>query len=127
MNFLLSISMLLDLAAVGEQVNKILGVWVGPLFTAIGGAGAIYIIVLAVQYIRSENDNKKAEIKSRMVNCIIGVISILVLAAVCMMVDWAGFVQIFGYTSDTVDYGPQGSPAPEGDTSIKLIKMLFRL
>lgn len=100
MNFMLNISKLLNLQSVGSEVNKILGMWVGPLFVAIGGAGAIYAIVLGVQYIRSENDSKRAEAKTRIVNCVIGVITLLVLAAVCMAVDWAAFVEIFGYASD---------------------------
>lgn len=107
MNFMLNISKLLNLQSVGSEVNKILGDWVGPLFIAIGGAGAIYVIVLGVQYIRSENDSKRAEAKTRIVNCVIGVITLLVLAAVCMAVDWASFVEIFGYASD--NYSGPGS------------------
>ena len=96
MNF----SRLLDLASVGAEVTSILKQWVGPLFTALGGVGAIYVIILAVQYIRSENDSKRAESKSRMVNCIIGVLALLVIGTICLTVDWAGFVQMFGYTSN---------------------------
>lgn len=82
---------------VGAEVNNILHVWVGPLFTAIGGVGAIYIIILAVQYIKSENDSKRAEAKTRIFNCLIGVISLVVIGVICLAVDWAGLVTIFGY------------------------------
>ena len=98
MNFLLSISRLLGLQEISDEVNEILTTWVGPLFIAIGGAGAIYIIVLAVQYIRSENDNKRAEIKTRLVNCIIGVVALLVLASLCITIPWNEVVKVFGYT-----------------------------
>lgn len=105
MNFLrnLSINMgrlLADLNAVSDEVNTILKTWVGPIFIALGGAGSIYIIVLAVQYAKSENDSKRAEAKTRLVNCAIGVVALLVIAAVCIGLDWASIVQIFGYTSN---------------------------
>jgi len=99
MNFLMNISRLLttNLEDVGAEVNNILNTWIGPLFTVLGGVGAIYIIVLAIQYIKSENDSKRAEAKSRIINCAIGVVALLVLGAVCLTVNWAEFVQIFGY------------------------------
>jgi len=99
MNLLLSLSRLLDLTAVSNEVNDILKVWVGPLFTVIGALGAVYVIILAVQYIRSENDSKRAEAKSRMINCIIGVVCLLVIGGLCIGLDWAGLVQMFGYAS----------------------------
>ena len=85
------------LERVGNEVNEILKTWVGPLMTAIGGVASIYIIVLAIQYIKAESDGKRAEAKSRMMNCLIGLLVIIVLAVVCFSVDWAGFVKIFGY------------------------------
>ena len=87
-----------QLKTVSNEVNKILRSWVGPLFIAIGGVGAIYIIVLAIQYIRSENDSKRAEAKQRIINCVIGVICLLVIGGVCIGVDWGNFVQLFSYT-----------------------------
>lgn len=98
MNFLLSLSRLLDLASISEEVNTILKVWVGPLFTVLGGVAVIYLIILAVQYAKSENDNKRAEIKSRIVNCIIGGLSLIAIGILCIGLDWAGIVQVFGYT-----------------------------
>lgn len=86
-------------ATVGNEVKTILQTWVGPIFIALGGVGSVYIIVLAVQYAKSENDSKRAEAKTRIVNCIIGVIALLVIATVCLAIDWAKLVQIFGYTS----------------------------
>lgn len=88
-----------QLKAIGEEVNTILNIWVGPIFIALGGVGFIYIIVLAVQYAKSENDSKRAEAKTRIVNCVIGVIALLVIAFVSLTIDWASVVQIFGYTS----------------------------
>ena len=98
MNFLLSIARLLDLAAVSTEVNDILNFWVGPLFIAIGGVGTIYVIILGIQYAKSESDSKRAEAKTRIINCIIGVIILLIIGAICLSVNWASLVEIFGYT-----------------------------
>ena len=100
MNFLLSLSRLLDLASISTEVNNILKVWVGPLFTALGGVAVIYLIILAVQYAKSENDNKRIEIKSRIVNCIIGVLSLFVIGALCIGLPWDKLVGVFGYMED---------------------------
>ena len=100
-NLMLSVSrMLADLSAIGKDIQEILGGWVGPIGLAIGGIGVIYVIILGVQYAKSENDSKRAEAKSRMMNCIIGVIVIAILVSLCLTVDWEGFVQIFGYAGD---------------------------
>lgn len=88
-----------NLGQVSYEVNTILKTWVGPIFIALGGVGSVYIIVLAVQYAKSENDSKRAEAKTRIVNCIIGVIALLIIAFCCIGIDWASLVQIFGYTS----------------------------
>ena len=93
MNF----SRLLDLASVAEEVNTILSMWIGPLFTALGGVACIYVIILGVQFIRAEGDSKKAEVKSRLIHCIIGAVSLIIIGVVCLAVDFAGLVQIFGY------------------------------
>ena len=98
MNQLLNMGkFLLDASNVAKDVNEILNVWVGPLFTAIGGVGCIYIIILAIQYIRAESDSKRAEAKTRIVNCVIGVLTLIVLGVVCLSVDFAGIAQWFGY------------------------------
>ena len=87
-------------SAVALKVEEILKVWVGPLFTVIGAIGAVYIIILAVQYAKAENDNKRAEVKSRITNCVIGVISLLVIGTLCFVIDWQGLANIFGYASN---------------------------
>lgn len=90
------------LTAIGEEVHTILSTWVGPIFIALGGVGSIYIIVLAVQYAKSENDSKRAEVKTRIVNCLIGVIALLAIATVSLTIkgeDWANLVKIFGYSA----------------------------
>ena len=85
---------------VGNEVNRILKVWIGPLLALIGGVGMVYMIVLGIQYAKSESDSKRAEAKTRIINCLIGVLSILILAAVCIGLDWGGIVKIFGYASE---------------------------
>ena len=99
MNFAGLLAVSEKLQRISDQVNTILKTWVGPLFVALGGVGAIYVIILAIQYIKSENDNKRAEAKTRMVNCIIGVLSLLVIGTICLSVNWAELVQMFGYTA----------------------------
>lgn len=87
-------------SAVAQKVNEIIRGWVGPLFTVIGAIGAVYIIILAVQYAKAENDNKRAEVKSRITNCVIGVISLLVIGTLCFVIDWQGVANIFDYASN---------------------------
>lgn len=80
-----------------NEVNTILRSWVGPIMIALGGVAAIYVIILGIQYVKSENDSKRVEVKTRIVNSIIGIIVILILGAVCIGMDWSRLVQIFGY------------------------------
>ena len=87
------------LREVSDDINTILRTWVGPIMMCVGAVGAIYIIVLAVQYAKSESDSKRAEAKTRMINCLIGVIAIIALAGLCIGMDWGAVVKIFGYTS----------------------------
>lgn len=88
------------LLTLGDDVHAILSGWVGPIFIALGGVGAIYVIILGIQYIKSENDSKRAEAKTRMINAIIGVLSLIIIAVVCLAVDWDELVKIFGYAAE---------------------------
>lgn len=99
---------LLDLASVGGQVHDILKEWVGPLFIMIGACGGIWSVVMGVQYARCENDAKRAELKSRMVNCIIGVVIIWILAIACLCINWGEIVKIFGYIWEDGDSSGDG-------------------
>lgn len=96
------LSRLMDdrLSRVGAQVNEILGTWVGPLLIAIGACGGIYVIVLGVAYARSESDSKRAEIKTRIFNLIIGIVTIGVLAALCIGLKWDKIVEMFDYAGE---------------------------
>ena len=105
---------LLDLKSVSDQVNQILNDWVGPLFIMIGACGGIWAVVMGVQYARCENDAKRAELKSRMVNCIIGVVIILVLGTCCIGINWAGVVKIFGYIWEDGDSSGAGTGTNTG-------------
>ena len=93
----IGLSNLLAPADVASKVNEILNVWIGPLFTVIGAIGAIYIVILAVQYAKAENDNKRAEVKTRIANCAIGVVSLLIIGTLCLKLDWVAVANIFGY------------------------------
>ena len=103
MNFLLNMSKyLLDAGDVAKDVVEILGTWVGPLFVSVGGVGAVYIIILAIQYIKAESDAKRAEAKTRIINCVIGVLTLLVLGSVCIGIGaagWENIAKIFGYAA----------------------------
>ena len=96
-NLSIGVSSMLAPADVASKVNQILNVWIGPLFTVIGAIGAIYIVILAVQYAKAESDNKRAEVKTRIANCAIGVVSLLVIGALCLKLDWVAVASIFGY------------------------------
>ena len=104
--FLLNITRLLEidmakLEAVSAQVHQILGDIVGPCLSVIGSIGVIYMIVMGVQYAKSESDEKRAEFKTRMINLAIGIIIIFILVAMCLAINWAALVkEVFSYFSD---------------------------
>lgn len=106
--FLMSMSRLLapnkdTLVELSNQIHDILSTIVGPILIALGGAGAIYIVVLGVQFAKSESEEKRTEAKKRMINLAIGVVLILALASVCTFIDWASFIQIFGYAGENFE------------------------
>lgn len=99
LNFLLSISHLLanNITKTAEKAQAILGGIVGPCLTVLGSMGVIYIIVLAVQYAKSENDSKRADAKKRIVNLAIGLVVIIILITMCMAISWDKvIVELFG-------------------------------
>ena len=96
-NLSIGLSSLLSPADVSNKVNEILNMWVGPLFTLVGAIGCVYIIILAVQYAKAEGDSKRAEVKTRLSNCVIGVLSLLIFGGLCIGLDWAAVADIFGY------------------------------
>jgi cell division protein FtsW (lipid II flippase) len=68
---------------------------------ALGGAAAIYIVVLGVQYAKSESDDKKAEVKKRIINMAIGLLVMLGLVLLCNFMPWEELVELFGYAEVT--------------------------
>jgi len=101
--FLLNITKLLAINAqtlkdTSEQVHTILSTIVGPCLSVIGSIGVLYMIVMGVQYAKAENDEKRAEVKRRLVNLAIGVLIMGALIALCMAVRWDVLVpELFGY------------------------------
>jgi cytochrome c biogenesis protein CcdA len=89
------------LKKIGEQINGILDTYVTPILIALGGAAAIYIVVLGVQYAKSESDDKKTEVKKRLINMVVGLLVMLGLITICATVPWESVVQIFGYAQKT--------------------------
>ncbi len=96
--FLLAISRLLAAGDAGEKVNEILKTMAGPIFAVLGGAGAIYVIILGVSYAKSEDDGKKKEMKKRIFNLVIGIIAMFALATICLAIQWEPFIEsLLGY------------------------------
>ena len=89
------------LVEIGNKVAQILGDYVGPILIALSGAAAMYMVVLGVQYAKSESDDKRAEVKKRLVNMVVGVLIMIGLTVMCMAIPWADFIQIFGYAGVT--------------------------
>ena len=101
-NLMLKICNLLaiNVYAVARKVQEILNFYVGPFLVAIGACGAVYMVVMGVQYAKAETADKRAEVKKRIINALIGVLLIIGLGVLAMAVNWAELVKIFGYTVD---------------------------
>lgn len=103
-------------AAAAGEVNKILKSIVSPCLIALAAMGAIYMVVLGVQYAKSENDNKRADIKKRIVNLAIGVVIIIIMLTLCLAIKWDIAVEeLFGWLNNVKSGG--GSASNGGHTS----------
>ena len=87
----------------GIKIAEILRNYVGPILIALSGAAAMYMVVLGVQYAKSESDDKRAEVKKRIINMVVGVLIMIGLTVMCMAIPWADFIQIFGYAGATTE------------------------
>lgn len=101
-NFLMSIGMLLSsstrLKDTAEKVSEILKTIVGPCFSVLASLGVIYMVVLGVQYAKSESDDKRAETKKRIVNLAIGVVIMVLMLTICFAIQWDVIIpDLFGY------------------------------
>ena len=86
------------LKSVSDKVHDILSTIAGPILIALGSVGVIYMVILGVQYAKSENDDKRATVKRRLVNLAIGVVAMFALAAMCMAIKWNVIVpELFSY------------------------------
>lgn len=87
-----------DLTEISGKVKQILTNIAGPILIALGSVGVIYMVILGVQYAKSENDDKRATVKRRLVNLAIGVVAMFALATVCMAIQWDVIVpELFSY------------------------------
>lgn len=76
-----------------------------PIIILIGVAGAVYAIVLGVQFAKAESADKRDEAKKRLINAVIGiVISLIVLIAMKIFIKQAA--NVAGWI---VDQGNAGS------------------
>lgn len=99
-NRLLNVGMLLasNVEATAEKVYEVLHNIVGPCLSAIEGCAVIYIIILGVQYAKSESSDKRAEVKKRITNLAIGAVAILVMITLCFAIRWDAIIpELFGY------------------------------
>lgn len=99
-----------------QKVHEVLANIVAPCLTVLGSLAIMYVIVLGVQYAKSENDEKRAEVKKRIINTAIGAVAIIVLILLCWLVDWAKIIpEIFGYVDiDGVTGSSGGSSSSSG-------------
>jgi len=73
-----------------EPLVTILDSLLIPVIILIGVAGAVYAIVLGVQYAKAESADKRDEAKKRLINAVIGiVIALIVLIAMKIFVKQA--------------------------------------
>ena len=85
----------------GQKVYDVLHNIVGPCLTVLGSIAVIYIIVLGVQYAKSENADKRAEMKKRIVNLAIGVVILFIMLTMCFAIRWDTVIpQLFGYLEE---------------------------
>lgn len=104
-------------AAAAGEIDDILKSIVSPCLIALAGMGAIYMVVLGVQYAKSENDNKRADIKKRIVNLAIGVVIIIIMLTLCLAIKWDIAVEeLFGWLSN-VRSGSSNSSGGSGGNS----------
>lgn len=95
--------------ATAQKVHEVLANIVAPCLTVLGSLAIMYVIVLGVQYAKSENDEKRAEVKKRIINTAIGAVAIIVLILLCWLVDWGRIIpQIFGYVDIDGGTGSSG-------------------
>ena len=81
-----------------NKVNEVLKTIVGPCLSVLGGMAIIYMVILGVQYAKSENNEKRGDIKKRIVNLAIGAVTIMVMLTLCFAIKWDAVVpQLFGY------------------------------
>ena len=93
-------------AAASAKITTIMQNIVGPCLTVLGSIGVIYIIILGVQYAKAESEDKRAECKKRMVNLAIGLVVMIVMIAMCFLIQWDAIVpQLFGWIPGAENIG----------------------
>ncbi len=82
-------------------ILKVLDQLLIPVIIILGVAGAIYGIVLGVQFSKAETADKRDETKKRLINAVIGVVIMLV-ALIGMKIFVANADKIFGWVDSSV-------------------------
>lgn len=81
-------------------ILKVLDQLLVPVIIILGVAGAIYGIVLGVQFSKAETADKRDETKKRLINAVIGVVIMLV-ALIGMKIFVANAGTIFGWVDSS--------------------------
>lgn len=85
-------------------ILKVLDQLLVPVIIILGVAGAIYGIVLGVQFSKAETADKREETKKRLINAVIGVVIMLV-ALIGMKIFVANAGTIFGWVDSSTQQG----------------------
>ena len=96
-SMLANIMMLLDAEQAAAKAVEIIKTMVGPVLVVLAGAGAIYMVVMGVQFAKAEDEGKRQEVKKRLLNLAIGVVLVMALGILCIGLNWQGFTRtLFG-------------------------------
>ena len=131
-NLLANISMLLSsstrIVETAKKVDEVLNNIVSPCLGALGSMAVIYIIVLGIQYAKSENDEKRAEAKKRLINMAIGAGVMMILLIFCLAIDWAWLIpQLFGYVGGNTSSGTGDDSSSSGGGAVRIPRTLDQM
>lgn len=68
---------------------------VGPVISLFGIAGVGYCIYLGVLMAKAESNDKRKEVKRRLIGAMVGVAIAIIGATLCFAIDWESFIYMF--------------------------------
>ena len=90
-----------------KNVTEAIDMLLYPILALVATAGIIYAVVLGVNLAKAESTEKREEAKKRMINAIIGFVSIIALVLLMKLVIYF-LPDILGLAPETYDSGPSG-------------------